>query len=205
MHKILLGFFFFLLVPAFYAYADCLACSELKGISITLKSGKKINGYIEWNDIWSESQGKYEGPMWSSPDSIVKSAKSGKWPVKVYKKIIFFNEVYSNVPFVIEGNVEHIEPSDIKQIVFLPGRYDKTDSTAIQVISSQTAEVLKEKPVAKYCYDYYVSENCFISFNKSYNESDLAKISNEFEKNYDEEKVKKYNSNKVLFFSFGYD
>jgi|WetSurMetagenome_2_1015567.scaffolds.fasta_scaffold549354_2 hypothetical protein len=44
-------------------FAECMACWKLKGVIVSLKNGKKIEGYALWNDAWAAISYQEKGKL----------------------------------------------------------------------------------------------------------------------------------------------
>ena len=46
-----------------HVFAECLGCSELRGVRIEMKNGKVITGYVHWNASWFTEQWRNRFPQ----------------------------------------------------------------------------------------------------------------------------------------------
>ncbi len=175
---------------------------EFRKVSIELKNHKKINGYIIWYYDWP-----YNGNF---PNNDVPFNKYSEredefseilTEIEVYKNISFYSlEPDIEIPLILKNDVETVQLEQIKTMKSVPGKYNGATANALQVISSQMAELLKNKPAAKYCKEDGMGGRCYVSFNKSINEKNLIQFDKSFYKSikspyYDDK-------NEIIYFYF---
>jgi hypothetical protein len=201
MKKLLIPIAIFLAIP-FNSHADCIACSELKGITLILNSGKKIEGYIRWNSIWPYNNSD-NYPIDTFPINVINYHKREDLKLFTFRAIYFLTDLFPGIPFVLQTDIDSTNANDIKEILYTPGEYDGIDSTPLQQVTAEKYALLKKKPVAKFCGSLEVpAAVCLVSYNSDYAESKLQEIvaKNKFWTMIEELEMKS-----VFVFDFAYD
>ncbi|MDD3927047.1 MAG: hypothetical protein PHT33_10380 [bacterium] len=201
-----------------YAYADCIACFELKGVKVELKNGKIASGYVAWNSAWFEAEGYKPKSPYALVDS--KEANRRKQPLVLYKKLYSIEKPFrklhgeckpGTVLVTSEADTVKLPLAEIRHIKAKPMKYDGyTGAGNIPRYSKKALEMLiNAEPVAVIVEDTGVSDDYYISYNQAISEKELKKRREDVNNGLLGEKwtetVKKLEKDRIVTLSIGYD
>lgn len=176
--------------------AVCLACSELRGVKISMKDGHTHEGYVHWNEAWLKNQ----SPRF--PDSLIDPIASVEHKqLTLYKQIFPITKPVKSV-VTTESYLTKVERSQIATITANPMKYDGYDGTSLNLVSKVALNWLTtEKQAAILLIENTgVSDEYIISYNsKITNAKKLKKIFKE------EKNKQKLERMRILVMSFAYD
>jgi hypothetical protein len=152
--------------------ADCMACWELKGITLELKDGKEHEGYIIWNDAWVQGQTSK-----SFPDLLFDN-QNGVKTITFYLDIRAINYPDSGLKVSV-GLQREIPVDSISHIKLKAGVHDGyVGAGRIPVVSERTAQMLLTKPVATCTGKGPLSIVTWLSYNQRFGKEELDCLCN---------------------------
>lgn len=154
------------------SHSDCLACWELKGIVVELKSGKILEGYTTWNDAWLAGKTKTSFP------EVVLEAEGGVKSITFYSDIRTITYPDSGLKISV-GQPRTVPVESISSIELRPGVHDGYEGAGnIPVVSERTAQSLLTEPVATCRGEGALSIVYWISYNQRFGKEELRCLCN---------------------------
>jgi len=150
-------------------YAICLSCWSLHGVTIQLRNGQTLEGYVTWNQYRVENE--TQTPF---PDVLLE-------PLKTVQSVEFYDQLHS-VTYPVQGLIVSaksprvIELDSLKSVSLRPHSLDKRSGAGrIPVAPARIIELLKLEPPVAYCHgDGELSTVYWLSYNPSLGEKELS-------------------------------
>ena len=182
--------------------ADCLACSELKGVQIETKNGDSQKGYVSWNPAWFKERQHARFPeALLSPESWENDLPR---TVRLYKTLYRIKHPLSILVTTNAGTVT-LSLRDIRRIVPFPQEHDGYQGAGLPVLSQTAIRLLsQEEPYALFKDDSGPTDIYLISFKKGIDKEKLRHIRKSLRK-ITAETVSELEASLVILLSIPYD
>jgi hypothetical protein len=203
--------------PTSDCYADCIACWQLKGAIVQLKSGATIEGYAAWNDSWAAL-----GYHYSTGDDE-KALEQALKNMKQFPEVIFDPKaqidgiaVYTHLrsikypvasQLVTLRDPVKVNVKDLKDLKLNPGPHDGYEGAGrLPLVSERIADLLQTKPSASCHYDAGAGDMYWVSYDKSFPEEELKRLCDErLPTDRPDEEIQRLKARDILSLYYAYD
>jgi hypothetical protein len=161
----------------FVAKPDCMACWSLRGVSIELSNGTRVQGYVAWNDGWVDQIGDSLVPF---PESLLRF----RWNTQ---HILLYTEL-ERVKYPAEGLVVatavplHLVPDSLRSVVLSPDALDGyAGAGTVPLVTKETAKLLTTTAPIAACHGESPtsSDIYWLSYNSRFDEERLMLLCKE--------------------------
>jgi hypothetical protein len=201
------------------SHAGCIACWELKGVTVRLKNGAIIEGYAEWNDFWAELG--YAESSYNSSGNDENASKQALKDMKQFPEVIFdpkahldHIDVYTDLRSikypVAKGLVTLRDPvrANVWQIEYVklnPGPHDGYNGAGrLPLVSERIADLLQTKPFASCHNDTGWADKYWVSYDKSFPKEELKRLCDKPSRKWDEE-IQRLKARDIFRLYYAYD
>lgn len=167
--------------------ADCIACWQLKGVTVRLKDGTTIKGYAIWNEGWAllgylSSNAREEASRKPAVETRKKFPEVVFDPLAKIDDITVYTHLQSiNYPIkdalVATRDPVGVYVKDIQELKLNPGPHDGYEGAgSLPVVSPRIADLLQTKPSASCNYEDSVVDAYWVSYDESFPAEELRRL-----------------------------
>jgi hypothetical protein len=171
--------------------ASCIACWQLKGVIVQLKSGTTIEGYATWNDEWAWLG--YNSSCAGDENCIKRALENEKeFPEVIFDPKARINEIIGGIivythlrsikypvanALVTLRDPVKLKIEEIRDLELNPGPHDGYGGAGtLPLVSERAADLLQTKPSASCHFDEGAGDEYWVSYDKSFPEEELKRL-----------------------------